>query len=304
MKRQLLLILLLCAAPCLLRVAAQRIVSVSGEDTYYAPSSMSLEQAKQEALLQARIRILAAEFGTTISSTTNIRLENNEAAQGGSKTDVQTLSMHEVKGEWIEDTREPRQEIFYDNSMPNTTIIRTQVWGKAREVTAAKVNLEVHLLKDTTRGTDAWVFNNEQSFYLSVQTPVAGYLAVYLLDSEDEAAYCLLPAASDNRGAVNLQSNTRYVFFSDAYARRHYDSADQALGTEYIFTTGRSVLFNQLYVIFSPTEFFKANDRQETDAKYTLPRETTIPHFRNWLVSCKTRDTHMVEQVFNVKIVR
>ena len=304
MKRLFLTLLILCVASVSFRIAAQRIVSVSGEDTYYAPSTMSLEQAKQEALLQAKIRVLAAKFGTTISSTTNIHVENREGADARSKTEVQTLSMNEVKGEWLEDTRPAVQEIYYDKSMPNTTIIRTQVWGKAREVTVARAEIEVHLLKDTVRGSDAEVFSNEQSFYLSVQSPVAGYLAVYLLDQEDEAAYCLLPATADHRGAVTIDSNTRYVFFSEDYARRHYSAADQVLGTEYMFITGRSVLFNQIRVIFSPNEFFKATDRQEQDSRYNLPRETSIPAFNKWLVGCKTRDPQLVDQPLTVKIVK
>ena len=304
MKRFLTTLLILCVTVALCKSVAQGIVSVSGEYTYYAPSTMSLERAKEEALLQTKLHVLETKFGTAINRTTNIHVENSEGEETRSKTDVQTLSVNEVKGEWIDDTREPVQEIYYDKSMPNTTIILTRVWGKAREILAAKVNIDVHLLKDTIIGSDAEVFRNGQSFYLSVQSPVAGYLAVYLLDLDEDKAYCLLPSIMDNRGAIPVKSNSRYVFFSEDYALRHYTRENQFLGAEYYFTTERSVIFNQLYVIFSPTEFFKANDRQEKDNRYVLPRETTLQQFRKWLVGCKTRDTQMVEQTFSVKIVK
>lgn len=305
MKR-LLSILTLCAAAVTYLTAAQRIVVISGEEyIYYAPSSMSLEQAKREALQQTRLHIMEAKFGTNINSTTNIHLENDQTGENTtSRADVQTLSVHEVRGEWLEDTREPEQTIMYDNSMPNTTIIRTRIWGRAREVVTAKVDIDVHLLKDTIKGSDAEVFKNGQSFYLSFQSPVSGYVAVYLIDQDEDNAFCLLPAARDGRGAVPVKSNQRYVFFSEDYAKAHYGTEDQALGTEYMLTTERSVLFNQIYVIFSPSEFFKANDRQEKDDQYKLPRETTIQQFRKWLVASKTRDTQMVEQIFTVKIVK
>lgn len=303
MKRTL-FILILCAASVFGQMSAQRIVSVSGEDTYYAPSSMSLEQAKQEALQQARKKVLADKFGTNINSTTNIHLGNNEAESSQSRTDVQTLSVQEIKGEWIEDVREPEQEISYDKSMPGYTIIRTRIWGRAREIVSSKADVEIHLLKDTITGSDAEVFQEGQSFYLSLQSPVAGYVAVYLLDESEDKAYCLLPAAIDNRGAVPVTSNRRYVFFSEDFAKRHYSPDNQSLGTEYIFTTNRSVLFNQVYVIFSPVEFYKANDRQEKDNRYILPRETTIQQFRKWLISCKVRDTQLVERQLSVKIVK
>lgn len=293
-----------CVLSAFMWTKAQRIVPVSGEDTYYAPSNMTLEQAKFEALVQARKKVLEARFGTNINSTTSLLIDNRDSTQSKSRTEVQTISVHEVKGEWIEDTREPEQEVLYDNSMPNTTIIRTRVSGRAREITAPKADIEVHILKDTIAGTDADAFKDGQSFYLSFQTPVPGYVAVYLLDFDEESAYCLLPAPSDYRGIVPVESNRRYVFFSDRYAASNYSKTDQSLGTEYFFTTSRSVSSNLIYVIFSPSEFFKANDRQERNKSYVLPRETTIPLFNKWLVNCKVHDTQMVEKIISVRILK
>ena len=303
MKR-ILSVIILCATSAFGWMAAQRIVLVSGEDVFYAPSTLSLEQAKKEALQQARKKVLEAKFGTTINSTTNIHLGNNDAEDASSHTEVQTISMNEVKGEWIEDTREPVQEISYDKSIQGYTIIRTQIWGKAREISFAKANIDVQLLKDTIILYDADVFQDGQSFYVSVQSPVAGYVAVYLLDESEDKAYCLLPAAADNRGAVPIKSNSRYVFFSEDYAARHYSTQDHTLGTEYILTATRSVLFNQLYVVFSPSEFYKANDKQEKSDKYILPRETTIQQFQKWLVSCKIHDSQLVSQMISFRIVK
>lgn len=301
MKR-LFLISIFCAA--IFTVAAQKIVSVSGEHTYYAPSTMSLEQAKQEALLQTRLKVLADRFGTIVNSTTNITLSNSETDQTRSLSEVHTLATHEVKGEWIEDTREPVQEISYDRSMRNTTIITTRVWGKAREILTAKAQVDVHLLKDTLSGADADVFHHEQSFYLSLQSPVAGYAAVYLLDEDEDMAYCLLPAADDERGAIPVTGNRRYVFFSSEYARRYYTKADELLGTEYMFTTERSVSYSQIYVLFSPQQFYKANDEAKAHEQYSLPRATQLKNFRQWLTQCKIRDTQLVENIFTVKIVK
>ncbi len=301
MKRQC-LILVFCAVVSL--AAAQKIVPVSGEYTYYAPSTITLEQAKQEALLQTRLHVLAAKFGTSINSTTNIHLENAEQDNSRSRTEVHTLATHEVKGEWIEDTREPMQEISYDRSMRNTTIIHTTVWGKAREIIAAKADIAVHLLKDTLLAAESDVFREGQQFYLSLQSPVSGFAAVYLLDNDEETAYCLLPSANDYRGAVPIDANMQYIFFSEDYADNHYSAENNPLGIEYYFTTSRSVSFNSIMLVFSPTEFFKANDRQEQHEQYVLPRETTIGQFNRWLISCKTRDVQMVDKLISVKIVK
>lgn len=302
MKKSL-LTLVFCAAAYI--AAAQNIVSVSGEYTYYAPSSMSLDQAKQEALLQTKLHVLGKKFGTIINSTTNLHIGNSESSDRiNSTTEVHTYSVHEVKGEWIEDTRDPEQTTSYDKSLPNTTIIRTRVWGKAREILTAKIDIDARLLKDTLMEAEADVFRHEQSFYVSFLTPVAGYVAIYLLDNDEGTAYCLLPSASDNRGAIPVDSNKPYIFFSWDYAKKHYKGENKLLGTGYELTAANSIVFNQLYVIFSPNEFFKAKDKQEQDEHYTLPRRTTIQEFNRWLTNCKIRDPQMVEKTISVKIVK
>lgn len=302
MKKSL-LTLVFCAAA--MYAAAQNIVHVSGEYTYYAPSSMSLDQAKQEALLQTRLHVLGNKFGTIINSTTNLHLGNSESSDRvKSATEVHTYSVHEVKGEWIEDTREPEQTTSYDKSLPNTTIIYTRVWGKAREIVTAKIDIDVRLLKDTLMEAEADVFRHEQSFYVSFLTPVAGYVAIYQLDNDEGTAYCLLPTAIDSRGAIPVDSNKPYIFFSWDYAKKHYKAEDRSLGTGYWATTSSSIAFNQFYVIFSPNEFFKAKDKQEKDEQYILPRRTTIQEFNRWLTNCKIRDPQMVEKTISVKIVK
>lgn len=301
MKR-LLLLNIFCAA--VFAAAAQKIISVSGEDTYYASSAVTLDDAKRIAVEQTRLKVLAAKFGTTINATTSIHIFNAESDRAESRTEVTTLAAHEVKGEWIEDTRAPEQEITYDPSLPNTTIIRTRVWGKAREIVAAKAAVDVRLLKDTLPEAETDVFRHEQDFYLSLQSPVDGYVAVYLLEHDEDMAYCLLPAENDPRGAVPVAGNRHYIFFSPEYAAEHYAADDQPAGTGYLFTTGRPVSYSQIYVLFSPQQFFKANDEVVKDSRYTLPRATSLHNFRQWLVRCKVHDTQLVEKTITVKITK
>lgn len=287
MKRIILTCIFCVAAYC---AVAQKIVSVSGEFTYYAPSTMTLEAAKQEALTQTKLHVLAAKFGTIINSTTTILLDNNEQADASSRADVTTLATHEVKGEWIEDTREPEQTFSYDKRMPNTTIIHTRVWGKAREITGTKAEVDVRLLKEPLKEATSDVFKNEQSFFLFFQSPVAGYLAVYLFDTDEDIAYCLLPSADDSRGAIPVESNREYIFFDS--------------DPEYMFTTERSTTYNHIAVIFSPNEFYKANDEQGKSDLYLLPRELPLKQYQQWLARCKARDTQIVEKRLTVKIVK
>lgn len=280
-------IFILCVVA--ISVTAQRIVSVSGEYTYYAPSTMTLEEAKQEAILQTKLHVLAAKFGTLINSTTTLILENKEGSDAKSRADVSTLSTHEVKGEWIEDSKAPEQSFSYDKSMPNTTIIHTKVWGKAREVIAAKADINIQLLKAPYKEATSEVFKHKQKFYLYFQSPVAGHIAIYLLDTDEDMAYCLLPYANDSQGSYYVESNQEYIFFKEV---------------PYMFTTNRSVIYNHIVVIFTPNELFKANDAQGQYEDYTRPRELSLKDFNQWMARCKARDTQLVEKRIAVQIIK
>lgn len=282
------LIVIFCVAT--LMVAAQKIVSVSGEYTYYAPSTMTLDEAKQEALNQTKLHVLEAKFGTLINSTTTLIIENKESDNPSSRADVRTLSTHEVKGEWIEDTRPAEQTISTHKSMPNAIIIHTRVWGKAREVTATKADIEVALLKAPYKEAVEEVFKNEQEFYLYFKAPTSGYLAVYLLDTDENMAYCLLPTSNDVRGNFPVKNNEEYILFNE--------------DPTYIFTTKYSLIYNHIAIIFSPNEFYKANDQQGENEKYTLPRELTLDKYQEWLSRCKSNDSQLIEKRITVQIIK
>ena len=283
-------ILILISCVVALVVTAQRIVSVSGEYTYYAPSTMTLDEAKQEALNQTKLHVLEAKFGTLINSTTTLIIENKKSDNHSSRADVRTLSTHEVKGEWIEDTRPAEQTISTHKSMPNAIIIHTRVWGKAREVTSSKADIEVALLKAPYKEAVEEVFKNEQEFYLYFKSPTSGYLAVYLLDTDEDMAYCLLPTSNDVRGNFPVTNNEEYILFNE--------------NPRYIFTTKYSLIYNHIAIVFSPNEFYKANDQQGENGKYTLPRELTLDKYQEWLSRCKAHDAQLVEKQLTVQIVK
>lgn len=276
------LILFFCAVA--FAATAQKIVSVSGEYTYYAPSTMSLDEAKKEALEQTKLHVLEAKFGTLINRTDIIILENKEGVSSTSRSDVRTLSTHEVKGVWIEDTHPAEQKVSFDESMPDAIIIHTRVWGRAREIVGEKVDIDVALLKAPYKEAVSEVYKDQQEFFLYFKSPTSGYLAVYLLDTDEDMAYCLLPYSTDERGHFPVNANEEYILLED-----------------YIFTTKHSVIFNHIVVVFSPNEFYKAMDEQ---GDMNLPRELTLKNFHNWLARNKAKDAQMIDKQITVQIVR
>ena len=78
---------------------AQKVKTVEGEYTYYAPENVTMEQAKRTALDRAMIQAIADEFGTIVTQQNATRVENQN---GRSDIDFLSIGGSEVKGEWLE----------------------------------------------------------------------------------------------------------------------------------------------------------------------------------------------------------
>ena len=128
-------------------------------------------------------------------------------------------------------------------------------------------------------------FHSGDDLFLSFQSPVNGYLAVYLVDADNQA-YCLLPYREQTDGIYSIKANQRYLFFNIKEAPQ----TERSYVDEYVMTCSHSSEQNQIYVIFSPNQFVKATDNQ-SDA--TLPRELKFEDFQKWLTKCRKHDKEM-----------
>ena len=274
-------------------VVAQKTEKVCGEYTYYAPENVTPEQAKQTALERAKLDALAEKFGTTIAQN-NATVVNNE----NGKSDVQFLSLgsSEVKGEWIETTKEPEYQISYEKDM---LVVKVSVCGKAREIVGVEIDFTAKILRNGTEARyESEEFKNGDDLYLLFQSPVDGYLAIYLLD-DTQTAYCLLPYRNDPTGKVHIKAGKDYVFFSEKHANRN----EKQIVTEYMLTCKNTMEQNRLHIIFSPNEFTKANDNEsQSESQFTLPRELSFTDFQRWLAKNKQRDKDMKMEIKGLTI--
>lgn len=259
---------------------AQRVKTVSGEYTYVVPENMGLEQAKQIALERVQTQLIADEFGTVVSQTNSTQVKNSN---GKSSVDFLSVGGSEVRGEWIETIGNPK----YTTSVSDGHIvIYVSVKGRIRETISSMVDFKALVLRNGTddRYEDD-TFRNGDDLFLSFQSPVDGYVAVYLVDN-DGAAFCLLPYQNQTDGNVRVKANERYVFFSEKQAspdlRMYVD--------EYTMTCSHSQELNQIYVVFSTNPFVKAVDGKSSDA---LPRMLTEGEFQKWLAKCRVKDRQM-----------
>ena len=268
---------------------AQKTERVTATYTYYAPEHVSIEEARRVALQRAQLQAIADAFGTIVTQTNATTVKNENG-----KSDVSLLSLgaSEVKGEWLRTDGEPEYEIAYEDGMLAVTV---RVKGVIREIVNAAVDFQARVLCNGTEDRfEQERFRNGDDLYLSFQSPVDGYLTVYLLDAEG-TAYCLLPYRGDTGGRVAVKGNRRYVFFSvdDVLAE------ERGMVDEYVMTCGNREELNQIYVIFSPQLFTKAVDYAGEGVQ---PRELPYEEFQQWLFNCRKQDREMRVEVKHIVI--
>ncbi len=274
MKRQLSFLIAICFT---VTVFGQKIKTVESEYTYYAPENITLEQAKHNAIERARIQAIANEFGILVTQT-NITNVSSE------QVDFQSIGMSEVKGEWLKDLENPQISI---ELISGQFVITAKVKGKARELKAADISYDARILRNGKEDK----FESEDylagdQFFITFQSPVNGYLAIYLSDGKGIVS-CLLPYPNQSEANYPIKANQRYILF-DADKGNNYTE-------EYYFTCDDTYENNCIYIIFSPNKFIKALDHEasERDDDLILPRELPEPEFQRWLAKCRRRDPEM-----------
>ena len=278
MKHRLFIIVCLCLG-CV-GGFAQRTEKVRAEYIYHAPENISLEEAKRIALERAKIQAIADEFGTIVSQSNTTLVSNRN---GESSSDFFSLGGSEVKGEWIETIGKPEYGINYDQGM---LVVKAMVNGRIREIVSAQIDIKAEVL---CNGTDLKFartdFKSGDDLYLYFQSPVDGYLAVYLLDEVSQMVYCLLPYKSSSEAVTPVKKDKPYIFFSAKHAGDKGHLVD-----EYTMTCNNPVERNTIYVVFSPNEFAKANSNNVDEL---LPQELSFEEFQKWLVKGRNRDKKM-----------
>lgn len=269
---------------------AQQVKKAVGTYTYYAPEDISLDRAKRTALERAQIEAIAEAFGTDISQHNSTRVTNKN---GDSDMDFLSISSSDVKGEWIETIGNPEYTINYDKNM---LVVKCIVTGKIREIKSAAIDIKAKVLRNGTDDRfESSEFRSGDDMYLSFQSPVDGYLAVYLLDEEGNA-FCLLPYRGQTDGIYKVEGNKKHIFFSEELA----SIADRHMVDEYVLTCEREQETNQLLIIFSPDQFFKANDVSIGDM---LPRELKWEDFQKWHSKQKQKypNLYTITQLLTIK---
>ena len=269
-------------------VSAQKTLTVDAAYTYRASEDVSLAQAKKTALERAKIQAIADAFGTIVSESNTIRMSNKN---GHSDVDFLSIGGSDVKGEWLETIGDPQYQVSYDGE---TLVVAVTCKGKIREIVTNEAEFQCKVLRNGTDDrSEAETFFSGDNFYVSFTSPVAGYVAIYLVDVGNMAC-CLLPYQQQQDGIYSVKANQRYVFFNENEA----SPIEKPIVDLYQMTTLFPVEQNQVYVIFSTQPFVKAADAL---GKGQL-RELKGDDFQKWLARCRKRDTNMSVKMIPIAI--
>lgn len=253
-------------------VHAQRVVNICGDARYAVPESQSMQEARRTAIERARIQALADEFGTVVTQTNTTAMHLNN---GSAQTDFNSYSENEVRGIWLEDTKEPQVDVVYNNA---EMVINVHVCGKAREIKSSRVELQVSVLNN---GFESDRFHNNDRFSVRFKSPVKGYVAIFIRDDNNEIVNVMMPYDTENADgyAREVKSNREYLFLCTQDPEYPY-------AEETILTTDRKVETNTLLVLFSENPF-----RLSLNNKGEFVPEVELPKFQKWLHGLRVYDT-------------
>lgn len=256
---------------------AQKEVKVSGTYTYNAPSTQSLEQAKILALQFAQAEAIAEAFGTKV-------MGQSSSITTDGKTCFAHISDAEVGGIWIKDLEKP---IFTESFWNGGFSITCMVKGVAREIVSVAIPYRTRILcNGFSNNHERTDFKNGDKLYMTFQSPIGGYLCVYLLDGEQNVS-CVLPYYNQSNGIYEIEANKEYKLFSEVDA---IGTRDEPYVDEYNMVTSKDLETNVLYVVFSPNKFYKAVDH---DGKDNQLRHLKYDDFNKWLGKCRREDKDM-----------
>ena len=275
--------------------SAQKLMTASGEYTYYAPLNITVDQAKSIAIERAKIKMIADNFGTIVgvSNTTTVSNVNGE-----SSVSFLSIGESEVKGEWIETIGTPQVNVLYQDNM---LVVSVKIKGTIRELKSARIQFEARVLRNGIEDKyEDDEYRDGDYMYLSFATPESGYVAVYLYDQQ--GVYRLLPLKNQKDGSQTVEAGNRYVFFANKRSQYSPELNRQveSVFSEYTMYCNNDNELNRIYVIFSPNRFSHPLD--DISVAEDMPAELSFEAFQSWLSKSRRQDNEMYVKIKDITL--
>lgn len=266
---------------CFVLLSAAKTVKVEVDYIYQIPDNVSKEQAKATALERAKIQAISDEFGSIVTQTnsTNVSIQNGEVSSS-----FMSLGGSELKGEWIETIGEPVYEFL---TQGESIAVKVTVKGRIRDIVSQRVPITVKTMRNGVEPcNESCDFQCGDVLYMSFQAAANGFLAIYLIDANNDV-FCLLPYQNQTNGFFDVKSNHKHLLFHKKYS----DNLPEDVIDEFIMDTELEKESNRVIALFSPNKFFKATDSKIDEV---LPRNLSYNDFEKWLSGIRKKDIDLV----------
>lgn len=271
-------LVLLCFFPSFL--SAQEIIHVKGSGQVRLENNLTKDMARQKAEELAMIDALNNSFGSYVEQAANIQVENG-------KINYDIIGNTLVRGEWIRTTEirfnEDIQVLEGNHGKENVIWIKCKIEGEARKITS-KPKIEALALHCPDINCASEVFLNEQDLYLYFNSPVSGFLSVFI--EEGDTTRRLFPYDSQgDESAIKVKGDTEYILF---YDNERLNEFKVRVDKIVLFTRKQSE-YNTIHVVFSAEPYIKpflTASVTNTD-RYTIPRSLPTTEFREWISDCR-----------------
>ena len=293
---------LLCAICILsiLDVESQEVYKVEAQYSMLVPNSMSRLEARSICIQQARLKALEDQFGTKIfESTTNYTSSTEINSKEYLINAFNSISDQYVSGEWLRDLEDP---IVYSRLTNEELEITAKVKGEIRKRKAESVPLNYSSLRCPDVKCNSLIFDHGDNYFLSFQSPVNGYLAIYWEVLEEESVYRILPIADDEY-TFNVKKDSTYIFF-DAIS----DNTSPEL--KVTVSDQASSEINRLILIFDKNRDFAKTFAAEdykmeiTKDNLKLPPKFDQDNFSDWLYRLQLSNEYTQVNYEYIQIVR
>jgi len=268
---------------------AQKVADVTGKYSLEISENddITLNEAKRKCITLAQAEAIRMEFGELVSSET---FSTNTASGEQSSSSFWENTMASAKGDWLQNTREPELGVEFREGK---LVFTAEVWGKAREVTRAPMDLQWDVLRGAMRVVQngsrvereeisrepSDVFNTKDRLFVTFKAPVDCYVAIYMMESDGKTT-CMLPLNS-NEGCFMVKGGRQYTFFD-----KDLDYNPNNL----VVSTNKPQEVNQLYVICSTNPFVKCAD---TAGGRNKLNSVSTEDFQKWLYRNMRSDSQL-----------
>lgn len=290
---------------------AQKSITATGEYSMRVENNMTLNEAKSFAIQLAQLNAIEMQFGKVIAQDNSTYVSNSQSGDNVvTNTVFNFLSNSYVKGEWVEDIKDPAIKEFYKD---DEHWIDVTVEGKIREVQTISIKFEAYSTSCPELKCKTISFNDGQDFYYVFKSPEDGYLSLYLTDPEYSYTFLLLPyKKSVHKKCVPIKGDKEYVFFSKNH---DYFNDGPAIDEQTISLAPKNLLQKyQLWCIFSrePLEKPLLEDESVTTKKfldqeslkqgYSLPKGISEDKFRLWIQEYRVHNKKIQLQQLNITV--